>query len=437
MSYNTKISSESHKTSTVLVLIYFLLFSFWLDKCAGFQLEKLLGLSMGLSLQNISLYFLIIFWVVTLKTRETFFQQNNVNRYMLILMIIIALSIFTNVYGYGVQETSLKKEIVAYKNFLNPWFFFFFITTLIRDKRTCERLISALILFLVATVFAVLIQNYLGIDLGTHKKAHAYIGRSSGFSEANQYAAFLVLFIPLFLSSMFFQEKLSKKLKGFFLFLMGIIGLVSTISKGGFIAFFFSIGYFFYIGYRKRMINIRKILFLLALLFSIVTASYLLLPSQSKEIAKARVTLEKEPFNPWATREKSLADRITSGRTLLWIYSFKLIAQRPILGYGNNATKNQLGLSTHSDPIEWLVNYGIIGFLLFSMVYIQIFRHVTYHLKTSTNPQSRILYLGYICGFMGYVLAMFGVNLSEPRFIFWIYTAIIYKYTQLDTIQEK
>ena len=185
------------------------------------------------------------------------------------------------------------------------------------------------------------------------------------------------------------------------------------------------------------MINIREILLLLASVFTIVTASYLILPSHSKEIAKARVTLEKEPFNPWAIREKSLTDRISAGRTLIWIYSFKLIAQRPILGYGNDATKNQLGLSTHSDPIEWLVNYGIIGFLLFSMVYIQIYRHVNYHLKKSTNPQSRILYFGYICGFMGYVLAMFGVNLSEPRYIFWIYTAIIYKHTQLDSRLEE
>ena len=65
------------------------------------------------------------------------------------------------------------------------------------------------------------------------------------------------------------------------------------------------------------------------------------------------------------------------------------------------------------------------------------FQTSQYHLKTSTNLQSRILYLGYICGLIGYVVAMSGVNMHEPRLIFWIYTAIIYKYTQLDKAQEE
>jgi O-antigen ligase len=114
------------------------------------------------------------------------------------------------------------------------------------------------------------------------------------------------------------------------------------------------------------------------------------------------------------------------------MYSLELIAQKPFLGYGENVASIYIPRSTHNEYLGWLVNYGIIGFLLFSMVYIKIFNHIKYHLKTSTNPKSRILYLGYICGFIGYVTGMFGANLVEPRIIFWIYTAIIYKYIQLD-----
>lgn len=421
----------------VTVLIYFMLFAFWLEKCVGFELEKFFGLTMGLSLQNIGLYLLSGIWLLTLKNRDSYFQKNNVNRYIFILMIIIALSIFTNVYGSGIQTTSLKKEIVSYKNFLNPWLLFFLITTLIRDKRICEQLISGLILFLVVTVFSVLIQNYLGIDLGTHMTARSYKGRSAGFAEANQYATFLVLFIPLFLSYFFFQEELSKRIKGLFFLFLGMLGLASTVSKGGFIAFFFSIGYFFSIAYRKRMLGIRRIFLCLFLMASLGSISYFLLPSQTKEIAVERVTLQKEePFNPWAI-ERSWIFKLTSGRTKIWMYCLTLIAQKPIFGYGMNNPSINLDRSAHNEYLGWLIKYGIIGFLLFSMVYIQIFRHVTYHLRTSTNQQSKILYLGYICGFMGYVLAMFGANLNEPRYIFWIYTAIIYRHTQLDTMLEE
>jgi O-antigen ligase len=411
------------------------LFGFWLEQSVGFELEKLFGLTMGLSLANIVLSLLIGAWLFTIKTRGTFFQQNNVNRYLFILMIIMALSIFLNVSGYGVLKTSLKKEIVEYKNFLDPWLLFFFITTLIRDKRTCERSILALTLLLFATIFQVLIQNYLGIDLGTQSAGASYIGRSAGFAEANQYASFLILFLPLFLSSICFREEISKKIKASFFFLISIIALSSTVSKGGFIAFILSIVFFLSIAYRERMLGLRRIILLLTFLFTFATVSYLFLPSQTKEIAKARVTLREDP-NPWAS-PKSLAYRITSGRTIIWIYSFKLFAQRPIFGYGHAACKNQLGLSTHSDPLEWLVNYGIIGFLLFSIIYIKIYRHVLYHLKRSTDTQNRILYLGYICGFVGYVIAMSGVNLGPPRNIFWIYTAIVYKSIQLETGREE
>jgi O-antigen ligase len=425
----------------VTVLIHFFLFSFWLSKCAGFDLEKLLGLGDGFSLPNLCLYFFIVIWFYTLKARDTFFQQNNVNRYLFILIIMIAVSVFLNIVGYGVKKTNLFEEIIIYKGLITPWLLFFLITTLIQDKRTCERSISGLILFLVATVFLVLIENYLGVQFGTRRSGQSYVGRSAGFSEANQYAAFLVLFLPLFFTSTFLQKEMSKRIKGCFFLLLGVIGLASAISKGGFIAFFCSIGYFLSITNRESMIDVRKAFLYLFLLFTLGATSYFLLPSQSKEIAKNRVTLQQpKPSNPWHReflRKQSWADKLTSGRTKLWRRSLEFISQRPILGYGNGACKNQLRLSTHSDPLKWLVNHGVIGFLLFSKVFIQVFRHVIFHFRISTNQQSRLLYLSYICGFVGYVVAMFGVNIYEPRIIFWIYTAIIYKHTQLDTVREK
>lgn len=432
MNYDTKILPESNGINMLTIVIYFYLFIFWLNESMGFQLESFLGSIKGLSFQNLCLYLLIIAWALTIKTRDSFIQKNNVNKYMFLVIIIMTISIFANLNGYGVQTTSLKIEVVIFKNFINPWLFFFLIASLIKDKRTCERLISALILFLLATIFMVLLHNYLGIRLAVQKDNLASIGRSAGFSEVNQYAAFLVLFLPLFLSSIFFQEDLSKKIKGFFFLLLGMIGLVSTVSKGGFIAFFVSIGYFFIISYRKRMLNIRTIFISLFLIVLLGASSYFLLPSQAKEVAKNRITLEEGPFDSWAAHDKSLASRISSGRTSIWMYSLAFIVQRPIFGYG----KNQLGFSPHSEPIGWLIDYGIIGFFLFIMIYIKIYRHVTYYIKRSTNPHTLIVYFGYISGFVGYVVAMSGVNLHEPRYIFWIYTAIIYKYTQLDPLLE-
>lgn len=401
----------------------------------GFELERLFGLTMGLSLLNISLYFLLLIWGFTLKTRDVIFQKNNVNRYLFILTMIIGVSIFLNIDRSGIQPTSLKDEIVSYKEFLNPWLLFLLITSLIRDKRNCDRILSALIVFFIVTVFAVLIQNFLGINLGTHIKAHAYIGRSAGFSEANQYAAYLVLFLPLFLSSMFFQEEKSKKIKGFFLFFIGLLALVFTISKGGFISFFISMGYFVFLAYKYKLISMQRVFVLSVSVVVLLAASYFILPSHTEERIKARVEFENTPYNPYEI-EHSWIWKLTSGRTQIWAYSLELIVQKPIFGYGIDNASIHLERGTHNEYLGWLVKYGIIGFLLFCIIYLQIYRYVIHYLKTSAFSKNQILCFGYICGFIGYVVAMFGLNLNEPRYIFWIYTAIIYKYTELDAIEK-
>jgi len=42
------------------------------------------------------------------------------------------------------------------------------------------------------------------------------------------------------------------------------------------------------------------------------------------------------------------------------------------------------------------------------------------------------LYISYIAGFCGFVVGMFATNAGPSLVIFWIYTAVIYKYAQLD-----
>ncbi len=213
---------------------------------------------------------------------------------------------------------------------------------------------------------------------------------------------------------------------------IGLAGLAFTVSKGGFISFFISSLYFFIIAYKSKIIGIGRVLIVMSSIVIIASVTYIILPAQTKEVAVDRVTL-KEKENPWAIKKKSWMNRLTSGRTELWARSLKLIAERPFIGYGNAATETQVKLSTHSDPLKWAINYGIIGFLLFVFLYYNIYKHILYNFKNTKVWRSKILYLSYLSGFIGYVTAMCGVNIGPLRTIFWIYTAIIYKYSLLDT----
>jgi O-antigen ligase len=168
-------------------------------------------------------------------------------------------------------------------------------------------------------------------------------------------------------------------------------------------------------------------------LLTTISTSYLILPSNTQNRINERVTLKStKPFNPWAI-ERNWIWKVTSGRIQIWENSFDLILEKPLLGHGIDNAAINLTRGTHNEYLAWLVNFGVFGFFLYSIIYIKIFNHIKYHFNNSNNLQSKVIYLGYLSGFLGYIIAMFGSNFFEPRYIFWIYTALIYKYAELDS----
>ena len=418
------------------ILIYIVIIIFWLENSVGVQAQKLFGLSMGLSLKNISIYLLLVGYLFAVKKQGTLSNRNTLNKYLLFMLIYLVISIFPSLLSPEADITTLKTYLVSLKQFINPWIIFFLIVHIIDNKKTCKNTMLGLTILLVITVLTMIIDNLTSIDLGTHQKGFSYIGRSAGFSEVNQYAAFLVLLLPLYLSSMLFQNKYGKRTANGIVFLIGLSGLILTVSRGGFISFICAGVVLFIIAYRHRMIGVKRIIVFGLLLFLVAPVSYLIVPSDVKDMVKQRVVdPTDQTYNPWRT-ERSWVHGYSSGRTKRWMQSLQIFIQKPVFGHGNDACKRVFDFSTHNDYLKILINHGIIGFFLFIMIYIRIFLHVSFHFKTSTERLSKMFYLGYLSGFVGYMVAMFGVGLSEPRYIFWIYTAVMYKYSQLDTVKE-
>jgi O-antigen ligase len=391
---------------------------------------------MGLSFKNLSIYLLMIGYLFAIRKQGAFFNRNTLNKYLLFMLIYIVISMFPSLLSPEADIRTLKTHLVSLKLFINPWIIFFLITHIIDNKKTCKNTMLGLTILLVITVLTMVIDNLTSIDLGTHPKKFSFKGRSAGFAEANQYAVFLVLLLPSFLSSILFQKKSGKSTINSVLFLVGLMGLILTISRGGFISFIFAVAALFIIAYRHRMIGGKRIIVFGLLFFLIAPVSYIIVPSDVKDVVKQRVVdPTDQTYNPWRV-EKHWIHGYSSGRIKLWMQSLQMFIQKPVFGYGNDACKRVFEFPTHNDYLEILINYGIIGFFLFIMIYIRIFLHVYFHFKASTERLDKMFYLGYLSGFVGYIVAMFGVNLGEPRFIFWIYTAVMYKYSQLDTMNK-
>lgn len=404
------------------ILIYFVLLAFLAEQFLGLSLTNI----KGLSLMNLSLYLLLIAWAFTIVSKRRIIETNNVNKYLILFVLVIVTSIPIKILLDEIPEINLFHEIVTLKNWMNPLLFFFALSIIIDDERTCKRSLWGLIALLVLTVSAVLLAMFDIVTIGTVEVSH---GGRAGVGDQNQYAAFLVLLMPLLLSFMLFQKNVLIKSGSAIFYFIGFIGLIGTGSRGGFIAFLFSMIGCAIILNRQQMINKIFIFFMIVLVFAMGVASYVVAPPSLKETIKQKADI---------TQSKDL-DEYTSGRIMIWKNGLKLFIQSPIFGYGRGSfvplMKKQFHIhaNSHNDYLLHLVNYGIIGFFLFIMIYVQIFRHVSYHLKMTTNHFSKMLYISYITGFIGYAVAMFGVNVIYPRYIFWIYTAIVYKYSGLES----
>ncbi len=409
-----------------IILIYFTIFSFWAQKVAGFQIAQI----KGISLMNLSFYLLILAWGFTILNKRKLFERNNVNRYLILLILIVLFSIPVKMILNEILHINLWHEIINLKNWANPIILFFILFNIIEDKKTCDFAMVGLILLLIVTVSTMLLHTSGIMELDIIRNVQA--GRSAGFAEANQYATYLVLFIPLLLSFFMFHKQLMiiRAIVGIFLILT-LSGLAITGSRGGFASLLFAMS--IYILILKQQEKFRKVIPLLVAVIFIGATSYMLIPSQYQKTIETR-------FDP---RKVEGMGGYTNYRTQIWYNGLILFMERPIIGHGQN-TFTQLrikgmkdaGYASHNDYLQHLVHHGIIGLIVFIMIFYKVFRQVWDQLQSTNDAWKKKLYLSYMAGFFGYTFAMMGVNIITPRYIFWFYTAIIYKYCHLEMSQQ-
>jgi O-antigen ligase len=418
----------------VTIVIYFILFAFWIENSIGFMLEQYFGMRMGLSWQNLSLYGVIMIWFYRITITRKLFQLNELSRFLIALVFIALASILIKFIILEKHELNLLSEIVSLKNWIEPWIFFFLIYNIIDDKETCKKAILGLNILMIVTILATVSDIFGYTDFGTAGDL-TWEGRYAGFAESNQYAAFLVLLLPLSMSSIFFQRNALNFGISSIIVLLSLATLVATSSRGGILALFFGVMVLGIFLFKKKMINRNQIGIGIMAAILLGFFSFIVLPQDVKDKFYERIDPDKSEYSIYAT-ESSWHDRYSSGRTTLWLNILEIYIDSPIFGYGNDADHNQFKMSTHNDFLKYLFNYGIIGLLVYLMMYISIFRFIKNMFERTSDAYSTRVYLSYLSGFSGYLMAMMFVNMFIPRLIFWVYTAIVYKYALLENDQN-
>ena len=419
-----------------IILFYIYLFVFWAEKAGGLSLTSI----KGFSLANLIIYMLLFYWafkIIVLK--RNLYEPNNINTSLIMLILVFAFSILIKVMLGEVRNISISHEIIALKNQCDPLLIFFILFNIFETKNDCQQAIRGLLILLVMTLVTTFLVTSGLIEFGRLKVYTGVYGagRSSGFGNPNDYASYLVLFIPLILCSMLFKNILSRYVS-VVLLVMTLVGLIITGSRGGILSFIFSFLVVLWVLNHEKMIRFHRIMLLGPLFILLCAGSYALAPTQVKETLEKKIIPNKMDVGPLQG-----IDRFTSGRTLILRSGLALFIESPIYGHGQNTflplQQQRFGITSvaHNRYLSYMVEYGIIGLAIYIIILIKIARYIWYRIKTSNKINEKVLYISYLAGFCGYTFSLLGINAFDSPFPFWIYTAIIYKYAQIEDQEDQ
>jgi O-antigen ligase len=239
-------------------------------------------------------------------------------------------------------------------------------------------------------------------------------GRTAGaIGESNQYAAFIVLFLPATIAAAVATHGF-RRLFWFGATLVGCMTLVMTASRGGFVALAMmcAVGAYLY----RHLISYGRIsgwvfgsLILLVLIVSFSHYGNLL---AERMIGTGSID----------------ASTSSSGRSDIWAGALAVMFQHPIsfiTGFGWDAySVMPFQYSPHNHYLALWFNLGLVGlffgcYLLFSA--IGRARRASLH----AAPPMRGQLIAFVLGAVGVATAVFFVDLHKPWFYFWMYAGAV------------
>ena len=249
-------------------------------------------------------------------------------------------------------------------------------------------------------------------------------GRTAGaIGESNQYAAFIVLFLPATIAAAVSSRGFQR------LFWLGstmvaAMTLVMTASRGGFVglAMCCAVGAFLY----RHLISYSRIagwVFAALILLVLVVA-----------------------FSPYGNL---LAERMmgtgsidtttaSSGRSDIWTTALAAMVAHPITfitGFGWNVYSSMpFEYATHNHYLHLWFNLGLLGLACGTYV---LFSGIGRARRASLQaaPPYRGQLIAFVLGGVGIVTAVFFVDLHQPWYYFWMYAGVVMRLVLL--VQRK
>lgn len=242
---------------------------------------------------------------------------------------------------------------------------------------------------------------------------------------SNAYAMSLIPFLFIPLGVLISEKKVTTKIYAGIIFLLLLLNLFLTFSRGGMVAFF--VAGFLMIITNKQNPKMKWFFVALVVVFSLSLAPYLQDIYISYSVMKGAYSGE--------------GSDLMSSRGELFFSSIKVFLENPVFGVGQGVISDPayVGKQSHNTYVELLAENGVIPFLLFSIILTSLFRKILYMQKQVRSNKQYYFCTSFIFGMIGLLIAAIPTS-AITMTLLWVHMAILlafYKVIRIDTCTAK
>lgn len=396
-----------------------LLLSLFLVLMTAEMLAIDLSLAPGLSIKNAYLYMFLLAIVVEAAIRKQEGRLECLNIHVPFILLIsyatlswLIVSLIVAFPGYEMLESliTLKNQLV------DRYLFFFVFFYWAGSQKDVLWMVKYIIWIIVLGNVITLIDVYNIPDLGIiHERAD---GRVSGpLGQSNQYAAFLILFLPSLALASWRGVGLTR-----LCYILGLLAsiavLILTTSRGAIIGLAGGIILgTLYLRPFIRLGQFTKTAMVVAILGALALSA---VSYQYSDLLYARFVDQAGAEN---------IGYVSSGRTDIWIQTLSLQMEKPVtflIGYGWETydVLRDFRRATHSTYVNYLFNLGIIGLGLFLILVGNVIRTTKKGIQNS-DVLIQAQLIAFLFGFLSLLIHLFFVDLYKPWFFIWAYIGLM------------
>lgn len=299
---------------------------------------------------------------------------------------------------------SLKSVITLWLSIIS----YFVLIMFIRNIKTLNLATLALVTGAVLSVLSPIVLGFGSITSGTIWERYGGL-----WGDQNEFAAILLLIIPIAISLIFISKKRAYKITYAFFAVILLIGFMLTYSRGGVIAFF-ALSIFSMLKLIRGENRVKILALVVPLVIFIFLVFYF---TFADEFITRMETLRVLESQESVRTESSLSKR--------YYYYFelspKLFFEHPILGVGfrDFISHNIYKQISHNTYLEVLTGTGLLGFIPFIMILFLTWkelRKIEKIVPKDENQRYMKLYSNALeLGFLSYLVAGLFISLDIDK----------------------